>query len=308
MACYVCHLSMGNTILCKQIRTETVKEYIKQTVKYFTSQGQPDPTLTITGNRAPIIQDILNESERWENVANRREPLTWQMVDHVRMTAASESIDSLEQAMVDWLTIGMFTGFRLSEWAQADSVVAKKTSQGKTPWKLSRKHDSIAIIRSDVSFGKSSKGSEYVAIIYRWQKNGQNGEKVLYGSSQGNPTRCPVTAMRNILCRADRLKLPPDAPLAWFAEGKQRHLITDKHICSILRPTAREVYGIDNLDDLKRWSSHSIRVGACVLLHEQGAEPMLIQNQLRWRSDAFLTYLRHTPMVALRHAALITNE
>jgi hypothetical protein len=298
---------MGNTILCKQIRTETVKEYIKEAVKHFTSQGQPDPTLNITGYRAPIIQGILNESERWESVANRREPLTWPMVDHIRSLTKSKSADSLDHAMADWLTVGMFTGFRLSEWAQADSVVAKKTSQGKTPWKLSRKHDSIAITRSDVSFGKALNGNDYVAIKYRWQKNGENGEKVLYGASQGNPSHCPVLAMHNIIRRAERFKIPNDAPLAWFAENKQRHLITDKHICTILRPAARAIYQIENRDDINRWSAHSIRVGACVLLHEQGAEPMLIKNQLRWRSDTFLTYLRHTPQVAFRHAALITN-
>ena len=308
LACYVCHLSMGNTLLCKQIRTATVKDYLTQAVKHFTTNGYPDPTTNIVGRRASIIQDILNESERWETMENRREPLTWDMVDTLRSNPASKSFFSLEAAMLDWLTVGMYAGFRLSEWAQADSDVNKKTSHGQPAWKLSRKHDSIAIIRSDVSISKDPDGAEYLKIRYRWQKNGQNGESILYGAaSQGYPYRCPVTAMRNILRRADSLRLPPDAPLAWFLEGQHQQLITDKYICSILRKTASNTYKIIDDEALQRWSAHSIRVGACVLLHEKGAEPLFIKSQLRWKSDTFLTYLRHTPVLAKRHSALIQS-
>jgi hypothetical protein len=299
---------MGNTLLCKTIRTSTIREYISQAVKYFISNGHPDPTTNISGRRASIIQDILNESERWESVENRREPLTWAMVDAVRSSASSKSFFSLEATMVDWLTVGMFSGFRLSEWAQADSVVSKKSSQGHTPWQLSRKRDPIAITRSDISISKGLDGLEHLTIRYRWQKNGQNGESVLYGAaSLGYPYRCPVIAMRNILRRAESLGVPADAPLAWFLAGKTKYLITDKHICSVLRQAARDAHGVHNVHDLQRWSAHSIRVGACVLLHEKGADPMFIKSQLRWKSDTFLTYLRHTHVLALRHSALIQS-
>ena len=238
--------------------------------------------------------------------ANRREPLTWDMIEAHRASIGTKSFFSVEAAMLDWLIVGLHTGFRLSEWAQADPDVMKKASQGKTLWKLSRTGDSIAIIRSDVKFGKSSKGFEYVKIRYRWQKNGENGEGVLYGAaSQGHPYRCPVIAMKNILRRAESLKLPADAPLAWFHDGKCRHMITDKHICLFLRAAARVAHDVVDPEELQRWSAHSIRVGACVILHEGGADPMLIKSQLRWKSDTFITYLRHTPMIAKRHSELI---
>lgn len=298
---------MGNTLLCKIVRTSTVKEYISIAVRHFTDNDHPDPSTTISGRRAPIIQDILNESERWETMEKRREPLTWAMVDYLRST--STPFLSLEAAMVDWLTVGMYAGFRLSEWAQADSVVTKKSSLGHpSGWLLSRKCDSIAITRGDISISHGSDGQEHLAICYRWQKNGNNGEKVLYGAaSHEHPHRCPVIAMRNILSRAEILGIPATAPLAWFLNDTGKQLITDKHICMILRRAARNAHEVLNDDDLQRWSAHSIRVGACVLLHEKGADPMFIKSQLRWKSDTFLTYLRHTHMLALRHSTLIQS-
>ena len=87
----------------------------------------------------------------------------------------------------------------------------------------------------------------------------------------------------------------------------QCYLITDKNISVWLQQAAKIAYGISDLDDLARWTSHSVRVGACVALHEAGAEPSTIKNRLRWRSDTFVDYLRHTGRLAANHAALLTS-
>ena len=52
---------------------------------------------------------------------------------------------------------------------------------------------------------------------------------------------------------------------------------------------------------LKRWTTHSIRVTACNLLHRQGFSGSYIQTRLRWTSDAFLMYLRNTLYTAAQH-------
>ncbi len=66
--------------------------------------------------------------------------------------------------------------------------------------------DSVAITRVVITLSKGLDGLEHLTIYYRRHKNGQNGEKVLYGAaSQGYPYRCPVIAMRNILRRAESL-------------------------------------------------------------------------------------------------------
>jgi len=45
---------------------------------------------------------------------------------------------------------------------------------------------------------------------------------------------------------------------------------------------------------LSRWTSHSLCITACNLLHRQGFSDTYIQSRLRWTSNAFLGYLRNT--------------
>ena len=56
---------------------------------------------------------------------------------------------------------------------------------------------------------------------------------------------------------------------------------------------ASAVYHITDPKELARFSAHSLRVGACVILHAQGLTESQIQFILRWRSLAFMANLRN---------------
>ena len=58
------------------------------------------------------------------------------------------------------------------------------------------------------------------------------------------------------------------------------------------------VYGVSPAE-AKQWASHSLRVGACVILHLAGFYSHQIKFDLRWNSDTFMDYLRD--VVALAH-------
>ena len=68
------------------------------------------------------------------------------------------------------------------------------------------------------------------------------------------------------------------------------------------------MYNITASDELIRLTTHSIRVSACVLLHETNQTPDFIKARLRWRSDAYLMYLRNTPKLALLHTQAVSNS
>ena len=56
---------------------------------------------------------------------------------------------------------------------------------------------------------------------------------------------------------------------------------------------------------LQKWSAHSLRVGACVIIHNMGFSALDVQWLLRWRSMAFMAYLRNLAGLADRqHSAL----
>ena len=60
----------------------------------------------------------------------------------------------------------------------------------------------------------------------------------------------------------------------------------------MLQEAARKEYNIKCKKELSAFTSHSLRVGACVLLHAQNVSAEDIKFCLRWRSDTFRMYLR----------------
>ena len=142
---------------------------------------------------------------------------------------------------------------------------------------------------------------------FRKQKNNQNYEIITYKEDLENPAFCPVSATLRIIQRACRLGVPKEEPVAVYMSAKGRYVntrcfITNSHIEQFLRNTARVVYKIPKDDErLKRWLAHSIRITACNLLHRQGLSDSYIQTRLRWRSKAFLDYLRNTLYTSEAH-------
>ena len=54
-------------------------------------------------------------------------------------------------------------------------------------------------------------------------------------------------------------------------------------------------------EELKRYSAHSLRVWAWVLLDEAGKSPEYIKKRLRWLEDSFQMYLRDTSIIQHQH-------
>ena len=93
-------------------------------------------------------------------------------------------------------------------------------------------------------------------------------------------------------------------------ESGNIHLITASDISRVMRASACRLFKLDpikNKKDLARWSSHSIRVGACVILHGMGFTDTQLQFLLRWKSDAFLCYLRNLSILSQKQNEAITD-
>ena len=77
-----------------------------------------------------------------------------------------------------------------------------------------------------------------------------------------------------------------------------------------MRRAAATIYNLDPVrhkKQLSMWSSHSLRVGACTTLYSKGFSEMEIKYLLRWKSSAFMQYLRNLAVTSRRHNAAI-NE
>ena len=140
---------------------------------------------------------------------------------------------------------------------------------------------------------------------YRTQKNGKNGEERLLTRNPSPGGKCFVPAMLRIILRFTRFVSETDTatPMSVYQCPALREtlLITSRDIEKEMRLVATRVYKLDPIKDkeaLQRWSSHSLRVGACVILHSMGITETQLKWLLRWRSDAFMVYLRNTAILA----------
>jgi len=119
--------------------------------------------------------------------------------------------------------------------------------------------------------------------------------------------KCFMRAITRIIQRFVRIRCLTDytTPLALYSSvtNAEPRFITSKDIEAVMRRVASRVYNIDPVkgkEALQRWSAHSLRVGACVILHAMGFTDTQIQWLLRWHSLAFMVYLQNTYFLASR--------
>jgi hypothetical protein len=90
-------------------------------------------------------------------------------------------------------------------------------------------------------------------------------------------------------------------PVACYLKKDSLAYLTGSRIALNFRAAARAVRLNISKDDEQRYSAHSLRVWACVLLDEAGKSPDYIKKCLRWMGDSFRMYLRDTHVIQDQH-------
>ena len=148
-------------------------------------------------------------------------------------------------------------------------------------------------------------------MCWRWQKNKSLQEERKFVPNENPLGYCFAHSAYRSLRRFSRIMVreptldPATTPLSvyWIPEVQQAKLLTAGNIETYMRQLACDAYDLHPRQDqehLSKWSSHSLRVGACVLLHAMGFAPLDIQWILRWKSTAFMVYLRNVAVLSTR--------
>ena len=310
IACFAVSLVRGETIQSRRIRHATITNYVNAAIGLHTDRKLPSP------HHADInyIAIVLKAIKKFERQPNRRDMVHDEMVYYMESIRHQHSEDSLEAALIDWIYLGRFVGFRGIEWCQISQKQFLKIEHPN--WEGP---NSYAFISGDFQYFTKTKQQvhklttttiatiEYVVIRLRKQKNDRNYEVIPYYRDHDNSAFCPVAAAIRIHLRAIRLSIPTDEPLGvFFCQGGKHNgttcYITKQQVATFLQSIAMTVFHLKPSDKiLHRWTSHSIRVTACNLLHRQGMSDTYIQSRLRWTSNAFLGYLRNTLYTAAAH-------
>ncbi|KAI2489265.1 hypothetical protein MHU86_25338 [Fragilaria crotonensis] len=261
---------------------------------------------------APVIAKVIAEQRRWEMVPNRREPFTVEMHLAIANFPSSQKDDCcLTAAMANWTLCNLYAGCR--------GISGHKPNLSTDPSTRSTKIDSkciciyfercLVLHHNFLSFNLRASSRNPVAsrkIKLRFE------EQKMVRMESGNCSRA-TTATRTyvsyrilqILARHKRLaNSSPTQPLSVYrGNDGVAYNITTVDIDATLRAAAAKVYQLDptaHRATLQLWSSHSLRVGACTLLYSKGFSEMEIKYLLRWKSNAFMTYLRNLAVTSRR--------
>ena len=328
LAMYAVHLSTGHSIYCKRIKASTIEQYVLAAatfLAFFTGADfrKDRPTDSYMGH---ILGPVYKNLRTYETVPDRREPYDLPMHSLACELARGHNTTALIPALVDGFEQGFCGGYRLSEWAQpAGKYVVDRPQLNHL---VSQPLRTRAIVPQDIRCSTTG-GSRLVGtamtsvplssvtrvwVKLRTQKNGQHGEEKLFVPNPDPTGVCMVSSLYRslsrfcaLVCIDGRLN-ESSTPLSVFHHGPSNsvRLITSGDIDLFMQKLASQVYHLHPVNDreaISKWGTHSLRVGACVLLHTMGFSALDIQWILRWRSMAFVTYLRNVAILSSRQSA-----
>jgi hypothetical protein len=264
----------------------------------------------------PFIGDRISQRRKWQKPRDKREPYTFAMLHtFFKQVSQSEKEDSRSFLGKDALIfnsqcLGIFTGSRVSEYAQSKGKVTDVSRVPTNPSNPSAPPLPLAFVASDFLFLSASGVvvphhdiytnpalATQLQVTFRHDKSGRNHSIRKFGP--GRRWLCPIKAAARILYRAHILGSGPSQPICVYrASGSQGFCylrdsdVTDKmrRICVSTYPDPQHFLRLH----ITRFASHSNRVTAAVALHQGGLSIDDIAHRLRWQPQSVAFYLRET--------------
>jgi len=253
------------------------------------------PTIHLCGVIAPVVVDSIPTATKVWVIA----PV---VVDNIPTTPTIHLCGVIAPAS----RFARYLGLGLSEYGQTkqDKVDVHVYPSGHEVVKAFTANDFVFKdahnnIITDISDSTTAKT---VTFTWRIQKNWQNNQSVTLAADNDNPSVCPVRASLQLVSRAWRLNQLDDLPVCFNTNNRGKNVyLTGSKIADVLHKVVKIVYPDISKPDLSRYSAHSFRVWACVLLDEKGKSPKYIKKRLHWLGELFRTYLRDTATIQDQH-------
>jgi hypothetical protein len=295
-------------------RSATAAGYAQSINKLFEYRDFPIPANPL--NRENMTSKLIHMREREEIIARRRSPLSKEMFVEIANQAFKSDRDSAISVVFDWITLGRVAGFRVAEYAQTtqNKVDEFEYASGNrvikafipSDWHFYNKKGRLITVHSlDGLADPPTK----MKLTFRIQKNRQNGQSITFVADDKHPNICPVRAAYRIFLRAKRLAQSDNQPMGVFANHQSvTKYLTASKIAEVLQSVAITCHPDLTRDEIMRFTSHSIRVWAVVLLDEAGMNADFIKSRLRWMGDSYRSYLRDTAVLQAKHISALESS
>jgi hypothetical protein len=249
---------------------QTLRNYVKAATDCFSLlQGKPFTIYdiaTLSQKKAylhPYLHELISQRSNWTQPKPRKEPYTYRMLATQAHFLASSALSptnvflSKEYAVWDWLRLGVFTGSRLSEYAQSNLRRGQRfqvvpTSNDTGMWAGTP----LAFIATDFTFYDANdcviphhaiygqhrkKNVKTVHIRFCYDKSPHNFSFRKFPVSS-DPILNPVDAAISILHRATMLKVLATEPMGVYGGKLGYYFVKDSHVRDILRTICVRTY------------------------------------------------------------------
>jgi hypothetical protein len=301
---------------------QSLRNYVNSAAICITNlTGTPcivlDPT-TLQQKRVcmhPYIKEQLAQRAAWSQPKPRKAPFTMEMFQALSafLRAQPDGLDSFltkEYAVYDWTRLGLFTGSRVSEYAQTRLKAGVRYNtipniKDAGIWA----GQALAFIRADFSFYTDAHEAIALSVLhitfltgsiasvhirFRFDKSPRNFSIRKFRSTK-DPILDPVAAAVSCIHRADLLSIAAWEPIGAFGTLSCSSFLRDYHITRIMQKSC--IWAFPNPQhemrlQIKCIVPHSNRITAAVALKLGGALDEEIAFRLRWHISSVPTYLR----------------
>jgi hypothetical protein len=260
-------------------------------VQAFRQNLRPDPTIDSSGQKSAIL---VNQIKAYKN---KDPPTKHQACLPMTVWIAIMNDDSncLNQSMGQLLTGALFFAMRSCEYSTTSNQEDKKTKllclRNIRFFSISKEGYMITIPHSEPL--QTLQTAECVSITFENQKNGEKDACITQHRTPNNKTLCPVRAWAQIVNRISNYpKTNKNTTVNTFLNKNKLVRITSNQTRNLIRSHVKSI-GPHRLGvDINTVGTHSLRSSCAMLLYLANVRTSTIMLVGRWKSDAFLLYLR----------------
>jgi hypothetical protein len=264
----------------------------------------------------PYIREQLAQRAAWSQPKKKKEPYTLDMFLALAgflqsLRDATEAFLTVEHAVFDWTRLGLFTGSRVSEYAQTRLKAGiQYNTIPQIPDAGIWAGQPLAFIRADFTFYSDSHAivplSDIVQshrlqrivdvhIRFRFDKSPTNFSVRKFRTTN-DPILDPVAAAVSCIHRADLLDIKEWEPIGvYYSSRRGSRFLRDYNVSKVMRQACMWAYPNPThymRVNIQSIVPHSNRITAAVSLKLGGASDEEIAFRLRWHVSSVPTYLR----------------
>ena len=294
---------------------KTIQDYLRTAMAPAIANGLDDshylPRLTDFAGKhiyVPLLTQIFLTARKWTPQRRpKRQPISVAILSSLLETVPTHDGEEMSLSAVVWDTaiLGVFTGSRVSEYAQSQRpkgvvfhtvpVNAASDTDGGKP---------IVFMLSDFKFYSTARLKvhhsnahivAYVNILFRFTK-GIRTSRML--ASIPHSSFCSVQAATRVCKRWALIDPDPNTLLFCFFHtflARKSSYLTDSHMTQALRAVALRTHPEQSHlvhHHTAAITGHFLCVFACLCLRLAGWDEDAIAHQLRWDSVAIKVYIR----------------